>query len=138
MTYDDLPIVKRFFTGEIDFSVFSRFVHLQYFGQFVFAFRLTVVSAIHLEPGAPVMAGGITLGDRVKRLTAFANKLRLNNSAPENDFVTGYENPVAWHRKFDVPRDQLTKDVLFDNVDMKYTTLAQYQSDKPEYIKWKL
>jgi len=67
----------------------------------------------------------------------FASKLRLNG-VPANDFVVGYENPVAWHRKFNVPSEQLTKDVLFDNVDMKTITLAQYELDKPEYIKWKL
>lgn len=54
------------------------------------------------------------------------------------EFVNGYENPVAWHAKFKIDKNQLTQDVLFDNIDMKNTTLAQYGSDKPEHIKWKL
>lgn len=56
-----------------------------------------------------------------------------------NDFAgLEYDNPIAWHRKYKKTSVRLTKDVLFDNVEMKYITLAQYGSDRPEYIKWKL
>ncbi|XP_050435571.1 uncharacterized protein LOC126842576 [Adelges cooleyi] len=72
-------------------------------------------------------------GDQVTR---DLQKLCLKGGAVE--FVTGYENPVSWHRKHHVPREQLSKDVLFDNLDMKSMTLAQYYGRIPEYIKWKL
>lgn len=56
-----------------------------------------------------------------------------------NDFAgSEYENPVAWYRKYKKDNCRLTKDVLFDNVEMKYVTLAQYGCNQPEYIKWKL
>lgn len=56
-----------------------------------------------------------------------------------SDFVDGYENPVAWHRKHNIRNDLLPKDVLFDNIDMRNITLAQYgEDDMPEYVKWKL
>lgn len=55
-----------------------------------------------------------------------------------DDFVVGYENPIAWHRDCRVSKEKLTKDVLFDNMDMRDITMAQYDHEKPEYIKWKL
>lgn len=55
-----------------------------------------------------------------------------------NDFVDGYENPMAWHKKFVVRSDEKKKDVLFDNIDMRDITLAQYGSEQPENIKWRL
>lgn len=67
--------------------------------------------------------------------------LSLNAAAEEepNDFVEGYENPVAWHKQYKVRRDHIEKDVLFDNQDMKDLILGQYHgTDQPEYIKWKL
>lgn len=55
------------------------------------------------------------------------------------DYVDGYENPIAWHKKHNIRNDLLPKDVLFDNKDMRNITLAQYgDDDMPEYIKWKL
>lgn len=60
------------------------------------------------------------------------------SKVPVTAYVEGYENPVAWYEKFKINKNQLTKDVLFDNKDMRDITLAQYGSDKPEYIKWKL
>ncbi|XP_025203134.1 uncharacterized protein LOC112600180 [Melanaphis sacchari] len=56
------------------------------------------------------------------------------------NFVDGYENPVAWRKRYKVCGDQ-SKDVLFDNLDMKAITQDQYgmQHDTyPEFIKWKL
>lgn len=60
-------------------------------------------------------------------------KLCLNDSA-----VDDYENPVTWHKKYKVHDGHLTKDVLFDNMDMKNIIDDQYGDDKPEYIRWKL
>jgi hypothetical protein len=58
---------------------------------------------------------------------------------PAMDFVERYENPVSWHKKYDLRDDLLRKDVLFDNMDMKSITMAQYDPHNlPEYIKWRL
>lgn len=69
----------------------------------------------------------------------FASDESNKNTLIVNDFAgSEYDNPMAWHRKYMKAGVRLTKDVLFDNVEMKYVTLAQYGYDQPEYIKWKL
>lgn len=58
-------------------------------------------------------------------------------SPATEDFVDGYENPIAWHKRHKVSGDQLN-DVLFDNLDMKSITEDQYRQERTEYVKWKL
>lgn len=78
------------------------------------------------------MADLSSICDGVQKLDPFGN-------AGSVDFVHGHENPVRWHETFNVSKEKLTKDVLFDNEDMRDITLAQYDGDdKPEYVKWKL
>ncbi|XP_060877932.1 uncharacterized protein LOC132950465 [Metopolophium dirhodum] len=60
-------------------------------------------------------------------------------SAKVVDYVDGFENPVAWQKRYKGRSDQ--SDVLFDNLDMKSITLSQYSVENvklPEFIKWKL
>lgn len=79
--------------------------------------------------------------DGFRKLALNATAAAITEAAPEdtNDFVVGYENPVAWHRRYKTRVDQLKKDVLFDNLDMKNITSDQYSGNvKPEYIKWKM
>ncbi|VVC25425.1 Tetratricopeptide-like helical domain [Cinara cedri] len=73
-------------------------------------------------------------------MSSIADAMSKISASPEiTDYVDGYENPVAWYRRYKVPRDKMTNDVLFDNIDMRDITLAQYDSgDKPESVKWKL
>lgn len=76
----------------------------------------------------------LTLSSRINDL---ASDRACEN--PVNDFADGdYENPVAWYKKYNVASDRLSKDVLFDSMDMKYIALAQYGRNQPEYIKWKM
>ncbi|KAF0762900.1 Uncharacterized protein FWK35_00020951 [Aphis craccivora] len=64
----------------------------------------------------------------------------ISLSSATEKFVNGYQNPVAWQKKFKVCGN-LSKDVLFDNLDMKAITQDQYGMEHdtlPEFIKWKL
>ncbi|KAE9544722.1 hypothetical protein AGLY_000264 [Aphis glycines] len=64
----------------------------------------------------------------------------ISISSTTEKFVDGYQNPVAWQKKFKVCGN-LSKDVLFDNLDMKAITQDQYGMEHdtlPEFIKWKL
>ncbi|XP_026813262.1 uncharacterized protein LOC113553894 [Rhopalosiphum maidis] len=73
--------------------------------------------------------------------TTICQEFKKINFLPSTvNFVDGYENPIAWQKRFNVCGDQ-SKDVLFDNLDMKAITQGQYgmQHDTyPEFIKWKL
>lgn len=63
---------------------------------------------------------------------------RLGRS-DEDDDEYRCENPMRWHEKFGMGKVKPTKDVLFDNEDMRAITLAQCDGENtPEYIKWKM